>query len=967
MSTERPLLLLFDGHALIHRAFHALPALSTKEGKPTGAVYGFASMLLKTLEEFKPSHWAIAFDTAAPTFRHIQFQDYKAHRPKAPDELISQFAVVRQLVQALGVLAFEVEGYEADDILGALSQQASAQGIYSIIVTGDTDTLQLVSPGVEVLLPRPRRPFSDTQLYDEAAVQQRYSLRPQQLADLKGLKGDQTDNIPGVAGIGEKIAVKLIQQFDSLEGIYRRIDEVTPLRIQEILRSNEEVARRSKELATIVTDVPVSLDLSSCRVSSYKRDTVTALFRELEFFSLLDKLPGTTSESGVWSLESGVPLPLTGDDGQDTRPSELSTFYEIVATSEALNELVEELSTAGALVVDTETSGKEARHTTLVGISLSMTPAKAWYIPVGHRQSAVSSQQSAVWGGEGPATINYQLSTSQLSLSEITTRLKPIMIDPAISKIAHNAKYDMTVLWQHGLELQHINFDTMIAAHLLGEKSLGLKQLTFGKLGIEMTPISALIGSGPKQGSMADVSIALAADYACADADMTGRLSQLLEAELKREGLWDLFVEVEMPLVPVLYRMERNGIALDTSLLRDMSQVMFMEMARIEGEIYESVGYKFNINSTQQLGRILFDELKLTPGRKTKSGYSTDISVLEGLRGEHPAIEHIIEYRQLAKLKSTYVDALPALIDPETGRVHTNFNQTVTATGRLSSSDPNLQNIPVRTEIGNRIRQAFVAPKGVWSRESGVWSRGARGTLDSQLSTLDSWLLSADYSQIELRVMAHLSQDPGLLAAFAHDEDIHAATASQVFGVETYEVTSEMRRIAKVVNFGVIYGMGDYGLEQTTGLSRQEATDFINTYFEKYRGVRDYVKSTKQHAVEKGYVQTVMGRRRYIPEINSSSYQVRQAAERMAINMPVQGTAADIIKLAMINIQNEIDIRSLKSKMILQVHDELLFEVPQAEIELMKRLVQEIMSAAMELSVSLKVETKLGQNWGEME
>ncbi|HAZ31320.1 MAG TPA: DNA polymerase I, partial [Dehalococcoidia bacterium] len=568
-------------------------------------------------------------------------------------------------------------------------------------------------------------------------------------------------------------------------------------------------------------------------------------------------------------------------------------------TSETLDKLVGELSTARALVVDTETSGKEARHTTLVGISLSMTPAKAWYIPVGHK---------------GPG--------SQLSLSQLTPRLKPILADPHIAKIAHNAKYDMTVLWRHGLGLNAPGFDTMIAAHLLGEKSLGLKQLAFSKLGVEMTPISALIGSGPKQGSMTDVNIARAADYACADADMTGRLSQLLETELKSEGLWDLFIEAEMPLVPVLWQMETNGIALDATLLRDMSQVMSMEMARIEDEIYMSVGYKFNINSTQQLGRILFDELKLTPGRKTKSGYSTDISVLENLRGAHPVIEHVIEYRQLAKLKSTYVDALPALIDPETGRVHTSFNQTVTATGRLSSSDPNLQNIPVRTEIGKRIRQAFVAPGD------------------------DFRLLSADYSQIELRVMAHLSQDPGLLAAFAHDEDIHAATASHVFGVEMSEVTSEMRRIAKVVNFGVIYGMGDYGLEQATGLSRQEAADFINAYFEKYRGVRDYVKSTLAQVRERGYVQTVLGRRRHIPEITSDNYQVRQAAERMAINMPVQGTAADIIKLAMIDIQNEMNLQNLQSKMILQVHDELLFEVPQAEIESMKRLVQEIMSAA---------------------
>jgi len=904
MPPEKPLLLLFDGHALIHRAFHALPALTTREGKPTGAIYGFASMLLKTLEEFKPSHWAIAFDTAAPTFRHIQFQDYKAHRPKAPDELISQFAVVRQLVQALGILAFDVEGYEADDILGTLSQQASAQGIDSIIVTGDTDTLQLVSSSVEVLLPRPRRPFSDTQLYDEEAVQQRYSLGPRQIADLKGLKGDSSDNIPGVPGIGEKIAVNLIRQFGSLEGIYQQIDEVTPLRIQEILRSNEEIARQSKELATIVTDVPVSLDLSSCHVGSYNRDKVIALFRELEFFSLLDKLPGTISR----------------ESGRETPDSKLQTLdYQVVHTHETLDKLAGELSAAGAFAVDTETTGKEARHTTLVGISLSVAPAKAWYIPVGHK---------------GPE--------SQLSLPEVTARLNPILAAPGIMKIAHNAKYDMTVLSRHGLGLNNISFDTMIAAHLLGEKSLGLKQLAFSKLGVEMTPISALIGSGPKQGSMADVGIAQVADYACADADMTGRLSRLLEADLKREGLWDLFIKVEMPLVPVLYRMERNGIALDTGLLRDMSQAMLMEMARIEDEIYRSGGYKFNINSPQQLGRILFDELKLTPGRKTKSGYSTDISVLEGLRGKHPVIEHVIEYRQLAKLKSTYVDALPALIDPETGRVHTSFNQTATATGRLSSSDPNLQNIPVRTEIGKRIRQAFVAPGNGFK------------------------LLSADYSQIELRVMAHLSQDPGLLAAFANDEDIHSVTASQVFGVDASEVTSEMRRIAKVVNFGVIYGMGDYGLEQATGLSRQEAAGFISAYFEKYRGVMDYVNFTKRYAAEKGYVQTLLGRRRHIPEIQSNNYQVRQAAERMAINMPVQGTAADIIKLAMINIQNEMNRQNLQSKMILQVHDELLFEVPQAEIERMKRLVPEIMSAAMELSVPLKVEAKLGQNWGEM-
>ncbi|PIU55799.1 MAG: DNA polymerase I, partial [Chloroflexi bacterium CG07_land_8_20_14_0_80_51_10] len=523
-------------------------------------------MLLKTLDEFKPSHCAVAFDSAAPTFRHVQFQDYKAHRPKAPDELTSQFGLVRELVQAFNIPAFEVEGFEADDILGALSRQAGAQGINTIIITGDTDILQLVSPSVQVLLPRPQRPFSDTQLYDEEAVQQKYSLQPQQLADLKGLKGDPSDNIPGVPGIGDKTALKLIEEFSSIEGIYQRIDEVAPLKVQETLRDNEQAARQSKELATIVTDVPVSLDLAACQVGGYNRDKVVELFRELEFSSLLGKLPGITSEE------------------QTTLPSEskVLTNYRIVDTEEALDELVGELSVAKALAVDTETTGKEARHTALVGISLSADPGKAWYIPIGHQ-------------GQGP----------QLSLSEVSTKLKPVFEDRRIPKITHNGKYDVTVLWRHGLDLSNLSFDTMIAAHLLGEKSLGLKQLAFSKLGIEMTPITELIGSGPKQGSMADVGIVRAADYACADADMTYRLSELLKPELEEHGLWNLFAEVEMPLIPVLFQMEKNGVALNASLLLEMSQSMDQELASIEAEVYNWVGHKFNINSTQQLGRVL--------------------------------------------------------------------------------------------------------------------------------------------------------------------------------------------------------------------------------------------------------------------------------------------------------------------------------------------------------------------------
>ncbi|MFA4835681.1 MAG: DNA polymerase I [Dehalococcoidia bacterium] len=903
MAQEKQLLLLFDAHALIHRAFHALPGLSNKGGQPTGAVYGFASMFMKTLEDLKPSHCAVAFDSAAPTFRHVEFEDYKAHRPKTPGELVSQFVLVSELVQAFNIPTFAVAGFEADDILGALSRQASAQGIDTIIVTGDTDMLQIVSDSVRVLLPRPKRPFSDTQLYDKQAVLGRYNLKPEQLSDLKGLKGDPSDNIPGVPGIGEKTAQKLLSEFGSIDEIYRRIDEVTPLKLQENLRINEGAARQSKKLATIDSQAPISLDLAACCIRGYNQDKITGLFRELEFFSLLEKLPQTTDQCAA---SSGG--------------SKISLNYKTVRTSEALDKLAQELVTAERVAVDTETTGTDPRHVALVGISLSNDAGKAWYIPVGHT-------------GQEPL----------LPLSEVAAKLKPILENPGIPKITHNGKYDIAVLARHGMEVKNLASDTMISAYLLGEKSLGLKQLAFGKLGIKMTPIIDLIGSGSKLRTMADVGIEQAAEYACADADMTGRLNRILEAELKEQDLWYLYTGVEMPLVTILYQMEKYGIALDTSQLREMSHELTREITKQELEIYNFVGHQFNINSSQQLGKVLFDELKLPPSRKTKSGYSTDIAVLEGLRNNHDVVGYIINYRQLAKLKSTYVDALPALVDPATGRVHTSFNQTVTATGRLSSSDPNLQNIPVRTEIGNRIRQAFIAP-----------GEGFR-------------LISADYSQIELRVMAHLSQDPGLLAAFKNDEDIHTTTAARVFGVQNSEVNSEMRRVAKVVNFGVIYGMSDYGLEQATGLSRREAAEFIKTYFEKYKGVEIYLNLTRQQAAEKGYVQTVLGRKRYIPDINSSNYQVRQAAERMAINMPVQGTAADIIKLAMINIQSEMNARRLRSKMILQVHDELLFETPLEEMEQMKQLAQKVMSTAIEVSVPLKVDIKTGKNWGDME
>jgi len=914
---SKPLLVLFDGNAIVHRAYHAFgatkyraatPLTVSKTGEIVSAVYGFVLMLMKVLNELKPTHYAIAFDKKGPTFRHQLFDQYKAHRPPTPDELVGQIERVKQMVEAFRIPVFEIDNYEADDVLGTLSGQASQQGVDTIIVTGDADTMQLVSPRVKVLYPRPGKTFSDTMLYDDEQVSQKYGVGPEHIADLKGLVGDASDNIPGVPGIGGKTAVKLIQQFGSVAEIYAHIDEVTSPKLQDLLRQNEAIARQSKELATIVTQTPVVLNLDDCRVSQYDRKQVTELFRELEFFSLLSKLPGVEGEEAAELPSVQV---KTGPPRRE---------YRIVATAGALEEMVNRLSSVKAFAFDTETTGLNPMSAQLVGISLAPAPGEAYYIPVGH-------------------VILDEI--TQLPLAQVISRLQPLLEDTKAAKLAHNGKYDMTVLAECGMAVENLTFDTMIAAHLLGEKALGLKALAFGKLGIEMTPISSLIGSGAKQISMSQVDIKQATDYACADADMTLRLAESLEKELNQQGLWRLFAEIEMPLVPVLLDMERNGVAIDAELLGSMSQNLGEQVAELEGIIYSQAGHEFNINSPQQLGRVLYDELQLPTTRRGKGRYSTEASVLEEFRKDYPIAGNILEYRQLTKIKSTYIDALPALVNPKTGRIHTSFNQTRTATGRLSSSEPNLQNIPIRGELGGQVRQAFIATRG-------------------------SYLLGGDYSQIDLRALAHLSQDPGLLSAFQHDEDIHAATAAQIFGVEASRITADMRRLAKTVNFGVIYGMSDYGLEQATELSREEAARFIVAYFEKYPGVRKYLDATKEQARQSGYVQTLMGRRRFIPDINSSNRQVREGAERMAINMPVQGTSADIIKVAMINLHREMVRRRLQSKMLLQVHDELVFEVPEEEMAVMRRLVPEVMSAAMELKVPLKVDTKEGKNWGEM-
>ncbi|MBI4304385.1 MAG: DNA polymerase I [Chloroflexi bacterium] len=908
---KKPVLVVFDGNAIVHRAYHAFQNTKTltvsKTGEIVSAVYGFASMLLKAINELKPTHVAIAFDKKGPTFRHEMYDQYKAQRPPMAEELSNQLGRVRELVEAFHIPIFEIDGFEADDVLGALSRQASEHGVDTVVVTGDADIMQLVSPQTKVLYPKPRGSFSETILYDEKAVAEKYGVKPEHIPDLKALMGDPSDNIPGVPGIGEKTATKLIQQFGSIEQIYAHIDEATPPKLQTLLRENEARARQSKQLATIVTQIPVTLDLDECRVTNYDRNKVTELFRELEFFSLLKKLPEPEEVAPEPTVEVKAGPPPKRD-------------YHIVHTTQSLDELLARLSVARSFAFDTETTGLNAMTAQLVGISLSPAPGEAYYIPVGH---IVLDE------------------IKQLPLDYVIDRLKPVLEDAELSKSGHNAKYDMTILAEHGMNVNNLTFDTMIAAYLLSEKALNLKAMAFNWLNIEMTEITDLIGTGAKQIPMSHVDIARAADYACADADMTQQLTEALDSKLREQKLWSLFAEVEMPLVPVLLHMERSGVLLDTELLGQMSRRLGEQLLKLEADIYNHVGHQFNINSPQQLSAVLFQELRLPVSRKKKGVYSTGAEVLEELRSVHPVIELVLEYRQLAKLKSTYIDALPALTNPKTRRVHTSFNQTKTATGRLSSSDPNLQNIPIRGELGMEVRRAFIAKPG-------------------------SYLLGGDYSQIDLRSLAHLSQDPGLLEAFKQDKDIHAATASQLFGVDVSQVTPDMRRVAKTVNFGVIYGMSEYGLEQATELTREESGQFIKAYFEKYPGVKRYLELTKQQARKEGYVQTILGRKRTIPEVNSTNRMVREAAERMAINMPVQGTSADIIKVAMIKLYREMLGRKLKSKMLLQVHDELVFEVPEEELGLMCQLVPEIMSTAIELSVPLKVDIKSGRNWGEL-
>jgi len=952
---KRERLFLLDGMALAYRAYFTFinrPLVNSK-GENTSAIYGFVNTLMKILEEEKPEHIAVVFDTPEPTFRHKKFAAYKATREKMPEALADQLGRLKEVVEAFNVPILEAPGYEADDVIGTLAKRAEAKGIETNVVTGDKDFMQLISPLVKMCKPGKRG--DDWEIIDEKGVEAKFGVPPEKVTDVLGLIGDKSDNISGVPGVGEKTAIPLIQQFGSIEYLLEHIEGIPQKGLQEKLRQNKEKALLSKELVTIDTNVPIKVDIQHLEAKPRDIKKLRKIFTELEFGSLLRKL-----------LES---VPQTDEDISfdvtDLKPlTDITTDehkYFLIKSEKELEMLCAKLSASPLISFDTETTSLNPLEAELVGLSFATSPGEAYYLPVGRgsneslskNTSSPSDQVEELGlfgssdskarrkedrdsGHDEPATDKEHL----MDISKTLQQLKPIFEDPKIKKCGQNVKFDLLVLSHHGVGVQGISFDSMIASYVLrADGQHNLDSLAQEYLSYKMISYGELVGTGKEKVDIRNIPVEKIADYSAQDADITLRLHDVLKRKLEELKMLKLCEEVEFPLLVVLADMECTGVTLDTKFLDMMSKELELLLENIILDIYKMAGEKFNINSTQQLSDILFNRLKLPIVRKTKTGYSTDVGVLETIRNEHPVVERLLEYRQLSKLKSTYVDALPKAINPRTGRVHTSFNQTGTTTGRLSSSDPNLQNIPMHTDLGREIRKAFVP------------------------GSKDMLIMSADYSQIELRVMAHISQDEGLIEAFRNGEDIHATTAAKVFGVKPSEVTREMRRRAKEVNFGIMYGIGPFGLSSRLDISQAEAKEIITRYFERFPKVNQYIFDTIARARQDGYVSTFLGRRRYLPEINSRNQTVRQNAERQAINMPIQGTAADLIKLAMIEIHEAIRRKEFTSRMILQVHDELVFEIEKKELVGMKELVVEKMRKALPLDVPIEVEVGTGKNW----
>lgn len=891
--TDRPkegekTLFLIDGHSYIYRAYYAIRSLSTRSGFPTNAIFGFANMLLKVLREQKPTYVAMVLDSPGTTFRHQLYPEYKANRPPMPEDLVLQMPRIDDLIAAFRVQAIRVPGMEADDIIATLAHIYAGKVDKVVIVSSDKDLMQLITDKVVMLDTMKDR------WVDEEAVVEKFGVKPSQVVQVQALMGDPSDNIPGLAGVGPKTAGKLIARFGSVEGLLEHSEEVGG-KIGEQLPHQMEELRTSLSLVTLKNDVPVDQTLDDLAVSDLDTQAVRALFEELEFARLVNEL---------------VPREALGREG-----------YRTVTTEQELDDLVARLQKVDRFAFDTETDNRDAMRASLVGISFSWSDGEAAYIPLDHSYLGVPTQ---------------------LAVENVRKKLGPILADPHKKKIGQNIKYDLKVLDRAGWDVKGIFFDTMIASWLDNpdRRRHGLDEMASELFGHTMISYKELTKRGREQVSFVEVPVEEASTYSCEDADVTFRAVEPLAAGLKEKGLVDLFDEVEMPLVTVLNDMEMAGVLLDTGLLAGISRDLGERLKDLESRIHEGAGHPFNINSPRQLGQVLFTELGLPPVKKTKTGYSTNDEVLLELSEKHHLPAMVRDYRSVAKLKSTYVDALPKLIHPNTGRIHTSFNQTATATGRLSSSDPNLQNIPIRTDEGRRIREAFVSPEGMV-------------------------LLSADYSQIELRVLAHLSGDRNLVEAFRKGEDIHARTARQVLGADEDAVEPELRRRAKVINFGIIYGMSAYGLSKELGVSPGEAAAIIEGYFDVYSGVREFTERTLDQARERGYVQTLLNRRRNLPELTSKNPNTRQYGERMAVNTPIQGTAADLIKVAMLRVHEGLAREVPGTRMLLQVHDELVFEVPEGQTQKAGAFITEVMEGVMDLEVPLVVDVEWGKNWAE--
>lgn len=918
MAVSRKKALLIDSNALIYRAYHAVPPFKTKDGRSVGAVYGFASTLLKAIEDIRPDYVAAAFDLSGPTVRHEIYEEYKAHRVKAPDDLYEQIPYTQEILNALNIPILTQEGYEADDVIGSLARIMRLDGssIDVYIVTGDMDIAQLINDHVFVYTLK--KSIKEQVVYDARLVKEKYGFGPEYVVDYKALRGDPSDNIPGVKGIGEKTAISLIDAHGGIEGIYAALDngllQATD-RVRQLLEEGRESALLSYQLATIKTDLMLpEFDLSTCEIHNLSFKDAVSVFLQYEFKSLVPRLQKVfSSEADQSSL-----FALHPDESRTMKAFDIVPI--IVNTQEAWMVLCQKLSSASIFAFDTETTGLSPIDDDLVGISFAVGD-EAFYVPVGHTGS------------------------DQLPVERIVPDLRSIFCSEAKIKIAHNAKFDLLILRKYGIEYVQPIFDTMIASSLIDptKQSHSLDALAMTELGHQNIAISELIGSGRNQIRFSEVPVEKAAPYACEDSLVALKLYYIFIDQIKSDEILSrLFYDIEMPVMDVLVALESKGILLDAGVLSNISEEVDAVLSKVSADIIAMAGEDFNINSTQQLSAILFNKLGIDSAqiKKTKTGISTAASELEKMRDLSPIIPLILEYRELTKLKSTYLDALPRMTSPHDGRLHTSYHQVSTATGRMSSTDPNLQNIPIRTPLGAKVREAFVAPAGYE-------------------------LVAFDYSQIELRVIASIADDARMLQAFRDNRDIHTETAAAIFATDPREVTKDQRRVAKTVNFGIIYGISAFGLSQNLKVDQVSARRFIDQYFEQFPNIKKYMDDTLDSAREKGYVETLCGRRRYIPEINAGSAQLRKAAERTAINMPIQGTAADIMKIAMVDVKRHVLDHEPDISLLLQVHDELVFEMPTGMVEAISPKIKEIMERAYLLSCPLVVDVGHGKSWGE--